>query len=94
MAKMTKMTVRKVTSKSTTKAVTSNTTRKPVTTTTTPSMAQGLAAAKKRKEAAMKLVGTKTPGGQPVKNIQEALKIYDTLQATKRGVVSGRLKRN
>lgn len=80
MAKMTKMTVRKVTSKSTTKAP-------------APTMAQGLAAAKKRKEEARKLVGTNTPGGQPVKNIQEALKLYDTLQATKRGVVSGRLKR-
>jgi ATP-dependent protease ClpP protease subunit len=82
MAKMTKMTVRKVTSKSTTKAPAA------------PTFAQGLAAAKKRKEAAQKLVGTNTPGGQPVKNISEALKIYDTMQATKRGVVSGRLKRN
>lgn len=83
MAKMTKMTSSKVVSKSTTKTPSPS---------TTPSMAQGVAAAKKRKEAAQKLVGTNTPGGQPIKNISEALKMYDVMQATKRGVVSGRLK--
>jgi hypothetical protein len=47
------------------------------------------AAAAARKAEAQKLVGTTTPGGQPIRNIQEALKIHDTLQKEKKGVVSG-----
>lgn len=47
------------------------------------------AAATARKAEAQKLVGTNTPGGQPIRNIKEALKIQDTLQKEKRGVVSG-----
>jgi hypothetical protein len=46
-------------------------------------------AAKARKAEAQKLVGTNTPGGQPIKTLQEALKIQDTMQKEKRGVVSG-----
>lgn len=48
-----------------------------------------LDAANARKEAAKKLIGTKTPGGQIIGNIQDALKIHDTIQKEKRGVVSG-----
>ena len=94
MAKMTKMSVRKVTVKSTTKAVVSTTTRKPTTNTTTATQAQLLANAQKRKAAATALIGTKTPDGRPIRTMADALYVYDFKNAQKRGVVSGRIKRN